>query len=697
VSRPFLRSIPYEFLAIILGANLVIGLAGRFLGTAIDSRIKAERGRELEAIADLKLKQVTDWQEQRLSVAKLLTRSPLLLGELTRSVQQGHRVAGGPLAELFLDLCSLNGYRRVVLYKTDGEPVLSSPDSAPPLSPELLYKSYEALRKSRPVMSDFLRDERGRILLATVAPIMEGNEQRGTLVLADDPERFLYPLIRSWPTGSATGETLLLEFVGNRAVYLSALRFRLEDPMDFASPLLDPRSVPSLLFSGRRGAIEGRDYRGKPVLASARSVPGTPWVLEAKVDQEETYAESRRMRLVLSSLIGLISVGLTAWAAFRLLSLSRRLRRERETLVSRFEFLSRYSNDMVLLLDENWRIVEANDRALEAYGRPREDLLDMRFLDLLEDPAADRLKGLREELSAKDGILFEAEHRRKDGTSFPVEHSLRLLPVEGRPMTQDVARDLSERRKLEAERLALERELLAEHKLSAVGRLAAAVAHDMNNILTGILGHADAMRMRSMSDPRIQSSTMRIRQAVERGARLTHGLLAYSGQQRLETGRLDFAAYIESLGGRLRAALEPRVRVAVSHSPPPLTVRADPSALDVVFDNLAANAAEAMPGGGVFSIHAAPAAGGEACGGGPPPERSVEVLVEDTGSGMDEETRQRLFEPFFTSKEFGSSAGMGLAITGGIIRQHGGTIDVHSVRGKGTRFRILLPLCADAE
>jgi PAS domain S-box-containing protein len=239
------------------------------------------------------------------------------------------------------------------------------------------------------------------------------------------------------------------------------------------------------------------------------------------------------------------------------------------------------------------------------------------------------------------------------------------------------------------EELDLLRERLMEsRRLEGIGRLAGGVAHDFNNLLMAITGHADLIATEVESESEAAHSLREIRLASDQAASLTKQLLEFGRRQPLDRERVDLGQLVAQVGETLRPRLSPDIHLVLPEVEPGIFVLADRRRLWQVAMALAANAHEAMPGGGVLRLYARKEDGG--------PHGPVAVLeVTDSGTGIAPEILPHLFEPFFTTKELGRGTGLGLASSYGIVRQHGGSIDVDSAPGKGSTFRIWLPLAPD--
>jgi len=307
------------------------------------------------------------------------------------------------------------------------------------------------------------------------------------------------------------------------------------------------------------------------------------------------------------------------------------------------------------------------------------------FMDHIPPDEQELVEG-RIRRSLEDPAPFTLEHHvlRPDGSLRAVEVACEpVMDASGR-VTRLLGsiQDVTERRYLEEQ-------LREAQKLEAIGRLAGGVAHDFNNLLTVILGFGESLLLELPLDDRRRPSAVQIRAAARRAAGLTQQLLAFGRRQRLELQDLDLNAVLVDMRDILQRLVGEHVSLVIAPGARRSQVRADRGQMEQVLLNLALNARDAMPDGGMLRITTrdveAPERGAGAGGLG------LELALSDTGQGMSPEVKAHIFEPFYTTKEIGQGTGLGLASVYGVVTQTGGSITVESAPGQGTTFRIWLP------
>jgi two-component system, cell cycle sensor histidine kinase and response regulator CckA len=483
------------------------------------------------------------------------------------------------------------------------------------------------------------------------------------------------------------------------------------------------------------------------------------------------------------------------------------------------------ANDIVLLMDETGRIVEANDRASESYGYAPSELTGMNIRDLRYGDERETLKGQWSDIGDRGSLRFETVHRRRDGSSVPVEVSSRVVHVGGRPFRQSIIRDITERKqteemlkktletlaqsearlrrvvekapeaiiveigrvvryanpaaveligaktesevlglnmldfthpeerdqvvrrsamvasghsvpvaqrrimsfqgewkyveasaapieyegeaaslvffrdvterhKGEAEKAALEAQLAQAQRLESIGRLAGGVAHDFNNHLTVINGYCDMLLAQLDAGDPVRESITEIRAAGERAAGLTGQLLAFSRKQVIEPAPVGLNEAIADATRMIRRLIGEDVEMVTRMEPACPVIMADKGQLDQILLNLAVNARDAMPNGGVFTLQTGAVEIDAYYAAHHPEAREgsfATLTVSDNGIGMSRDVAGQIFEPFFTTKKAGAGTGLGLSTVYGIVRQAGGWIRVYSEPGMGATFAMYFP------
>ena len=342
-------------------------------------------------------------------------------------------------------------------------------------------------------------------------------------------------------------------------------------------------------------------------------------------------------------------------------------------------------------------IIQVGGRIEQLLGLTERDLLGRKIVELVA-PAAKELTGRivqENRVGSYESALVDAR-----GEVVPVEVFGVVSTLNGEPVRVAGIRDLRPERQLEAERAKLDQQLQRSQRLESLGVLAGGIAHDFNNLLVAIMGNAELLLV-SLVDEEERECALTIRTAGERAADLTRQMLAYAGRSHARTEEpIDLEVLFSELHRMLGATLSKKAEIELSLAPHSV-VMGDRSTLTQVFMNLLTNASDALsekPGKiTVRTRHTdhLDARWDDALGATLHPGRWLLIEVSDTGVGMDDATRLRVFEPFFSTKPRGH--GLGLAACLGIVKAHKGAIVVESERGRGSRFSIALPALDHAE
>jgi two-component system, cell cycle sensor histidine kinase and response regulator CckA len=338
--------------------------------------------------------------------------------------------------------------------------------------------------------------------------------------------------------------------------------------------------------------------------------------------------------------------------------------------------------------DSQFRVVRWSRQAERIFGWTAEEATGKSCdeLNLIDASDADSLRATLQGLV--DGQTCNTCRNRnntKSGANVHVEwYNSALRDDSGRlQCVMSMAHDVTARERDEEERRRLEGQIRQSQKMEAVGLLAGGVAHDFNNLLTVISGCSELLLHEIRPGDPLRELAGEIRQAGEQAATLTRQLLAFSRRQITAPRAIDLNDVVRDVEKLLRRLIGEHIVLGVSLIPSGARVKADPGLMVQMLMNLAVNARDAMPQGGSLTLRTALR------------DERVVLTVADTGIGMDAATKARIFEPFFTTKPVGEGTGIGLATVHGIVEQSDGEIAVDSEPGRGTTFRIELPICID--
>jgi PAS domain S-box-containing protein len=439
-------------------------------------------------------------------------------------------------------------------------------------------------------------------------------------------------------------------------------------PESFARPRLDAVRR-ALGGEASRAELEAIRKDGRRIVTELRTIPftqrGEPLVLQIARD----ITESR-----------------TAEA---------RLRASEEQYRAIFDA----SIDALILWNSRYQRVDVNPAYERIFGWSRDEVVGRGVEGPSPDPdPAHTRRELVQRALAGEACSAEREALRKDGTRILIEvHAIPFLH-RGEAHVLAIARDITERRAAEAERERLEAQLRQAQKMEAIGQLTGGIAHDFNNILTSVIGYLVLGQERAgvLGDERLQRQLDKAHLAAQRARELIAQMLAFARRQRGERRVLPLAPLVRQTLQLLRSTLPTSMALnaLLPHDDAGPCVQADAVQLEQVLFNLCLNARDALGESGLIKVRLRECSGAYTCASCRaqlPPTSWVELSVADTGSGIAPGTLERMFEPFFSTKEVGRGSGMGLAMVHGIVHDHGGHVVVETAPQAGSVFRVLLP------
>ncbi|MFZ2448739.1 MAG: ATP-binding protein [Syntrophobacteraceae bacterium] len=710
------------FVALTIG----IGAVGHHYYLKQRDHIRRQQWDDLSAIERLKTNEIAWWLRERIQDGQVILENPMLISQLKKWLE-------GPedpdlsrqIVAWVESLVEHYDYQSAQIVDAHGTVRLAVAEEAEVECKESLAR---AVKARKPVFSTFRMHERTKEPhFCLFIPIFASMELESALVgvisLRIDPSKFLAPFLQVWPNQSNTAETLLVRREGDEVVFLNELRHRSDSALMLRVPLDSEKLPAAIAARGYEGILEGIDYRGVPVLAAVGPIPGSPWFLVAKVDQEEIYQPIRDLAwfivAIVGALIGVAAVTLAlVWSRREAVFLRAQYETELERLelARRYEHLMKYANDAVILADINGGIIEANERAAASYGYEYNELVRMNARELRAPEALATLEEEWRKIREQGGAVFETLHRTKDGRVFPVEISSRVLEIGGRDHYWGFIRDISERKEAEEalrraydeleervrertaellelnealkseinERVRIETELKRSNE--ALQDFAFIASHDLQEPLRKIQVFGELLQSKSgkVLDESCRDYLDRMQKAAVRMKTLIRALLDYS---RVSTRAQPFLIIdMNKVVRGVLSVLEVRIQtsgaeIEVGDLPP---LEADPNQMHQLFQNLVGNALKFVRSEKpIIRIYAEEEKG----------DGSHRIIVEDNGIGFEEQYAERIFVPFERLHGHGAfpGTGMGLAICKKIVERHGGSIEARGTPGRGAAFIVCIP------
>lgn len=717
---------PWTLFGVFVLLACCITVAGYYSYIDQKRRIRGEKQKELLAVADLKSRTIALWRGDHYDDSCVIANNPFLATQVNRWLR-----AGAPAASAFReDILSWMSARQeyyhytiIALFDPRGKLLLSAPRAA---VFEISGREREGIARAalmrKPVFSDLYRDQASDEILANIfVPFVvsdNGGERAcAVLMIRDDPRRDLFPLVQSWPTPSPSAESLLVRRDGDRIVFLNELRHRRNSALQLDATVSARDLVAAKSVRGAEGIVEGEDYRGIPVIAAVRKIPNSPWYLIAKVDAAEVYGPiSQRAWLLggIAVLLILVSgVGVfLIWRQTQLGFYRERFDADRQhlALAQRFEGFTRHANDAILLMDDEGNILEANERAIAWYGYSRDEFLRISVRDLCSPESLHLVNTHLGMAWSLEGVVFEAAHRRKNGSSFPVEVSSRMVRIGDSWYYQSIIRDISERKAVEHElrRQQLELEslnrtleervreevernrkkdhlLIHQSRLAAMGEMIGNIAHQWRQPLNvvGLLFQTlpESFRAGELTEEALEET---VDQAMDVITYMSRTMNDFRNFFMPAKERKEFL--LREIIDQSLSFLRPHfhyhdieISLAVNREP---RATGYPNEYSQVLINILGNAKDVFLERQVKNPKIRITALEEET-------RSV-VIISDNGGGIREPVIDRIFEPYFTSKQGTEGTGLGLYMSKIIIEKNmQGRLTARNT-AEGAEFRIVV-------
>jgi two-component system, cell cycle sensor histidine kinase and response regulator CckA len=453
------RTIPWFLITVFLFLVVGILVTGFFFYKAQQKHIKTEAQNNLAAIADLKVDQIIRWHNEQMNGAAVIYNDVFF----ARQVETYFKAPGeaNRKQELLSSMRTFQDhfqYESVLLIDAKGTVSLAISAHGDTIGTHAHALVKEAFFQHKVILSDLHSTNFSpSVHMDLVIPLILANRNdrtiAGALLIRIDPNLVLFPLLQKWPTLSRSSETLLLKRLGDEVVYLNELRHQKNTALILRLPISKEQLPAAMAARGIEGIVEGEDYRGVPVLAVIRKIPNTQWWMIAKADQEEIFAPLQMQAWIVGLGVFLLILSTGAIIGFWWRHQRARFYREqyeaqleRQALVKHFNYLIKYANDIIFLFDMDGRIVEANDQACRTYGYTRDEMYRLRIQDIRAPESPSEIENQMKLQEERDGFIFETEHRRKDGTIFPVEISSQFIRIDNSKYLQCIIRNITERK-----------------------------------------------------------------------------------------------------------------------------------------------------------------------------------------------------------------------------------------------------------
>ncbi|HAJ28232.1 MAG TPA: hypothetical protein DCG53_13485, partial [Syntrophus sp. (in: bacteria)] len=670
--------------------------------------------RQLTAVAELKAEELVSWRRERMADAALF-HGNINFSELVRQYFAAPRdvKAQTRLREWLKHIQTYYRYDMVMLLDAGYTKKMIFPETPERSRSYISPSTSEILNSGKVAFEDFYWNEvNKKIYLKVLVPICEketGSRLLGVLVMRIDPGNYLYPFISRWPTPSRTAETFLVRREGNEAVFLNELMFQKNTALKLRVSL-DRTYLPAVQAAlGYEGIVEGKDYRGVPVLAVVGPIPGSPWFLTARMDMEEIYAPLKERIYLTIFIIAALLAG--AGMSIRLIWRRREMNFYRDKYEaaealreseSRLRAITDSARDAILMMDSAGMVTYWNPAAEDVFDYTSDEAIGRNLHDLIAPLRyhAAHLAALPEfKRTGQGGAVgktLELQARRKDGREITVALSMSAVNIKGGWHAVGIIRDITAQ-KVEAEALRRAKEE-AEAANRAKSEFLANMSHEIRTPMNAILGMAELLAETPLN--RDQEKYVQIfHDSGENLLTLINDILDLSkveaGQIQMEAFPFHLGDLIEKTGEILGMRAGDKGLDLICHLQPdlPLEVIGDPLRLRQILTNLIGNAIKFTEKG---EIVLAVKAGGPIY----PETREATFIfsVTDTGIGISAGQIKSIFEKFTqadasTTRKYGGT-GLGLAITRHFVELMGGALSVKSNPGRGSvfSFTITLPL-----
>jgi len=466
-NRMSAKYIPWFLILFIIGLTLILTITGYFYYYRQISIAEKDARILVKSRLELTASQISHWGKDKLGEAQTIYNNHLIINEIQDLFADRDNNSKEAILAWFKSLVENRDYKSIHLFNSEGIHKLSYPDSAS-YKPGITIDTLKEIS-----LSDIYQNEKtGDICIDISIPLYrfdrKGSTFTGVLLMSIDPNVNLYPYLIYPGTEGSSFENLLIKRDASDVIYLNELKYKRDTPLKFKIPLVNDEIISIQVTKGKTGYIEGKDYRGEEVFAYSQKIGNGNWYLISKIDRKEILAPVKsKFLLIFIALVILLSA---FWAMLFLYWKNQRIKYykeqyeaelEKRALNVHYEYLTKYANDIILMMDSEYNIKDVNEKALITYGYIREEILKLNVKDLRAPDIISNLDEITQQVREKGGMIFETYHSQKDGKIFPVEVSARVIEIEGKFFYQSIIRDITDRKKAEAKLISSENRLRA--------------------------------------------------------------------------------------------------------------------------------------------------------------------------------------------------------------------------------------------
>jgi len=705
----FANKVPKNLIITFLVLIFCIWVIGYIFYQKQRNTIKNNCLENLNAIAELKVEQIINWRNEILSDAQIIFNNPTIANDVHYLIlSKSNPRTKKTFLYLLESILKLHHYQSLILLDKNKNIIFSFPDTKEALGTGAKALINEAVKSRKIILSDlYLNKTLNIIRITLIVPIFSSGKDiapEGIFLLRIDPQQFLFPLIQKWPAKSKTSETILFRRDEDNIVFLNELRHKKDTALKLRFSIKEKLLPEAMALRGIKEITEGIDYRGKPVIAIIKQIPDSSWFISAKTDKEELYDPVEKLFWGVTFIESILIIGATVflgliWRQNNILRDLEEHKRAEEMLKKseeKYRAIFENTGSATLIIEADKTISLLNSETEKLTGYSSFEIHGKSWKDFVPAEELDRLLKYHELRRIQPESVprnYETQIKDKFGNIKNVLVTAAMITGSGQSIVSLL--DITEWKKSEIEKEKLYKQLIQAQKMEVIGQFAGGIAHDFNNILTAVTTYAYFLKTKLGDENPLCNYAKNILDLSDKAANLTKNLLAFSKKHITNPIPVNINEIITHMKNILSRVIGEDILFKVILKDEELFVMADPGQIEQVLMNLATNAKDAMPDGGQLIIETFTLQMDnefiKSHGYGKQGNYAV-ISVTDTGIGMDAETQEKIFEPFFTTKEVAKGTGLGLAMVYGIIKQHEGFINVYSEPGKGTTFRIYLPL-----